>query len=102
MFHLLSGRFWVLKQEAENGKLVHNMSLVIRLARVGRKGEAKYRIVVKEKRSKRDGYAVDIIGHMTKNVNSLTKKIDEKKLAYWVTCGAQVSPAVKRILSFDK
>ncbi len=74
------------------------MSLVIRLSRVGRKGEAKYRVVVKEKRSNRDGAAVDTIGSYEKGVKVITKLIDEKKLTYWKSQGAQISPAVEKML----
>ena len=38
------------------------MSLVIRLTKVGKKGERKFRVVVKEKRSKRDGGYVELLG----------------------------------------
>lgn len=76
------------------------MSLVIRFSKVGRKGERKYRIVVKEKRSKRDGDPVDTIGYYEKRVGaSIVKTIDDKKLSYWTSKGAIISPAVKKALS---
>lgn len=74
------------------------MSLVIRFSNAGKKGERKYRIVVKEKRSKRDGKAIDQIGFFEKSISSQKKSIDEKKLALWLSRGAKVSAAVKRIL----
>ncbi len=75
------------------------MALVIRFTKTGRKGERKYRIVVKEKRSKRDGKAVDILGFYEKSVKGvITKEIDKKKVEYWTSKGAQISPAVKEIL----
>ena len=73
--------------------------LVIRLSRIGRKGEAKYRVVVKEKRSKRDGAAIDTIGSYERMVGKEVKKIDADKLAKWMSVGAQISPAVEKILS---
>ena len=42
------------------------MSLVIRFSKFGRRGEAKFRVVVKEKRSKRDGKPIDYIGFFEK------------------------------------
>lgn len=74
------------------------MSLVIRFANAGRKGERKYKIVVKEKRSKRDGRAVDIIGTYQKTVSNEIKNVDKKKLSYWKEKGAQVSVGVSKIL----
>lgn len=72
--------------------------LVIRLARAGRKGERKFRVVVKEKRDKRDGIAVEILGHYTKGVKTEIKEINKERFDYWVGQGAQVTEAVKRIL----
>ncbi|HVT01045.1 MAG TPA: 30S ribosomal protein S16 [Patescibacteria group bacterium] len=75
------------------------MSLVIRLSRIGRKGEAKYRVVVKEKRSKRDGKAVDTIGSYERMVGKEIKNIDAEKLAHWKSVGAQMTPAVEKIVN---
>lgn len=75
------------------------MSLVIRLSRIGRKGEAKFRVVVKEKRSKRDGAAIDLIGYVEKGIGKNIKTIDSEKLNYWKTKGAQMSSSLEKILS---
>jgi small subunit ribosomal protein S16 len=72
--------------------------LVIRFARIGRKGERKYRIVVKEKRSKRDGKALDFLGWYEKTVSGVTKEVNTDRVKYWQEQGAQLSPAVKAIL----
>lgn len=73
--------------------------LVIRLSRAGRRGERKFRIVVKEKRDRRDGKAVEILGHYTKGVgNKVEKKINTERVNYWIAQGAQVTDAVKSIL----
>lgn len=74
--------------------------LVIRLSRIGRKGEAKYRVVVKEKRSKRDGSAVELLGSYEKVSNSkVVKKINTERLEYWKKQGAQISQAVEKALA---
>jgi small subunit ribosomal protein S16 len=69
--------------------------LVIRFTRTGKKGERKFRLVVKEKRSKRDGKPVDLLGYYEKTVKGITKKFDEEKIKYWTSKGAQITPAVK-------
>lgn len=75
------------------------MSLVIRFSKIGRRGEKKYRIVVKEKRSKRDGIAIDSLGYYEVHPShKVVKKIDHKKLTQWIEAGAKVSPAVSNIL----
>lgn len=74
------------------------MSLVIRLSRTGKKGERKFRVVVKEKRDRRDGKSIEDLGWYVKGVdNGLT--IDKKRLDYWISVGAKTSPVVKKILS---
>lgn len=72
--------------------------LVIRFAKIGRRGERKYRIVVKEKRSKRDGKAVDFLGWYEKTTNGITKEVNMDRIKYWQEKGAQLSPAIKAIL----
>lgn len=75
------------------------MALVIRFSKTGRKGEKKYRIVVREKRSKRDGRPVDIIGHYEKrDKNTIIKDINKEKLQYWIANGAKPTTAVAKII----
>lgn len=73
------------------------MSLVIRLTRTGKKGERKFRVVVKEKRSKRDGGFVDMLGWYEKG-KAGKKEIDLEKYKYWVGHGAQPSATVQEIV----
>jgi small subunit ribosomal protein S16 len=75
------------------------MSLVIRLMRVGKKGESKYRLVVKEKRDRRDGKAVEYLGSYEKmEGGKSTKKINQDRIKYWLSVGAIPSPTVKKII----
>ncbi len=75
------------------------MSVVIRLSKIGRKGEAKFRVVVKEKRSKRDGKAIDSLGTIVRLPDRTEKNIDLDKLAYWKSKGASVSASVESLLT---
>lgn len=72
--------------------------LVIRFTRTGKKGERKYRLVVKEKRSKRDGKPVELLGYYEKTINSVVKDFDNDKIKYWVSKGAQITPSVKDVI----
>ena len=72
--------------------------LVIRFTRTGKKGERKYRLVVKEKRSRRDGKPVELLGYYEKTITSVTKEFDNDKIKYWVSKGAQMTPAVKDVI----
>jgi len=71
--------------------------VVIRLASVGRKGERKYRVVVKEKRSKRDGKAIEILGWYQKGLRGEHMQLDQKRYEYWLSVGAIPSPQVRKI-----
>jgi small subunit ribosomal protein S16 len=68
----------------------------IRLARGGTKNKPFYRIVAIEESRKREGKSLDILGywHPAKD----TKKIDKKKLKFWIERGAKVTKAVEKLL----
>lgn len=74
------------------------MAVVIRLAKTGKKGEGKFRIVVKEKRSKRDGKAIEILGWYEKGVTVVKKEINKDRLNYWTKQGAKLSQTVEKLL----
>ncbi len=74
------------------------MSLVIRLARIGKKGERKFRVVVKEKRSKRDGGFIAMLGWYEKDKTNTKKEINMEQYNYWVGQGAQPSLTVSEIV----
>lgn len=73
------------------------MAVVIRLTRMGKKGERKFRVVVKEKRSRRDGQAIDMLGWYEKTETAERQKIDMDKLKAWIAKGAIASPTVRKI-----
>lgn len=73
------------------------MSVVIRLSRTGKKGERKFRVVVKEKRSRRDGKAIENLGWLEKGVNG-KKEINLERYKYWLSQGAIPSLTVSEII----
>ena len=74
------------------------MSVVIRLARTGKRGERKFRIIVNEKRSKRDGDSIETIGSFEKGIGAQNLKKD--RYNYWISQGARPSETVAKI--FEK
>ena len=76
---------------------MHTMAVVIRLTKVGKKGERKFRIVVKEKRSRRDGGYVESLGWYEKGKTG-QKQIDLERYKYWVARGAQPSLTVSKLV----
>lgn len=75
--------------------------IVIRLSRTGKRGERKFRIVVKEKRDRRDGKPIDSLGWYVKGIDKggeFNVTIDKDRLKYWLSVGAKPSPTVSKIL----
>ena len=74
------------------------MSVIIRLSKTGKKGESKYRVVVKERRSKRDGKFIELLGVYEKREKASSKKIDMERYNYWIAKGAKPTPTVAGII----
>lgn len=72
--------------------------LRIRLARMGKKKQPSYRVVVADVEAKRDGRIVERIGHYNPLAGSGEYQIDESRALYWLSVGAQPSGAVKQLL----
>jgi len=76
----------------------------IRLARKGAKKNPFYHIVVIEESAKRDGKPLDTIGYWSPtgprgaNKTSSKLQINKKSLDSWLTNGAKVTAAVKKLL----
>ncbi len=72
--------------------------LKIKLQRIGKSGESHYRIVVAERRSKRDGKFVAQLGFYSPQTQPATVKVDQKLLTEWLKKGAQPTPTLKLLL----
>lgn len=70
----------------------------IRLARMGQKRNAQYRIVVQDASKPRNGVAVDEIGYYDPNTDPATIKVDVEKANQWIKNGAQPTTTVKRLI----
>lgn len=68
---------------------------------MGKKGERKFRVVVKEKRSRRDGKPIETIGVYEKRVDKVFQKIDQERFNYWISKGAIPSPRVASLVNPD-
>ena len=75
------------------------MSVVIRLSKTGKRGEARYRVVVTEKRYRRDGKPIETLGWYEKREKNENKEINKDRYNYWISKGAKPSPTVEKILS---
>jgi small subunit ribosomal protein S16 len=72
--------------------------LAIRLMRTGAKKRPSYRIVVKEKQSKRDGAFLENLGtyNPTREPAEITLKAE--RVRYWIEKGAQPTDTVRQII----
>jgi small subunit ribosomal protein S16 len=73
------------------------MAVVIRLKRMGAKKDPKFRIVVAESKSPRDGRFVDELGHYNPQPKVAELKVDTERAAYWLSVGALPSDQVKSL-----
>lgn len=72
--------------------------LAIRLTRMGAKKKPFYRVIVTEKRSKRDGKFVEIVGHYDPCANPAQIKLNHERVNHWIRCGAQPSDTVRSLI----
>lgn len=72
--------------------------VMIRLRRVGAKGQPSYRVVVADKRSPRDGRFIENFGHYNPRTEPPTVSIKAERAVYWLQQGAQPTEPVRRML----
>ena len=72
--------------------------LAIRLMRMGAKKSPSYRIVVKEKLSKRDGAYVENIGFYDPTRSPAEVRLNMERVNYWMERGAQPTDTVRQLI----
>ena len=76
------------------------MAVVIRLKRLGRKNRPFFRICVMDKRTRRDGRAIEELGHydpLAKGEGA-SVQLNEERAKHWLRMGAQPSETVATFL----
>jgi small subunit ribosomal protein S16 len=66
--------------------------------RTGAKKSPSYRIIVKEKQSKRDGAYLENLGTYNPTRNPAEIKLDLARVNYWIDKGAQPTETVNRLI----
>jgi len=74
------------------------MAVTIRLFRQGKKNQPFYRIVVTDKRRKRQGKYIEMIGFYNPLKEPAEIKINHQKLKFWQERGANLSDGLKKLL----
>jgi len=72
--------------------------LAIKLMRTGAKKRPSYRIVVKEKQSKRDGAYLENLGTYDPTRNPAAINLDMNRVRHWIDKGAQPTATVSRLI----
>ena len=75
--------------------------LAISLMRMGAKKQPFYRIVVKEKRSKRDGAYLENVGTYNPMVNPAEVNLKHDRIEHWISVGAQPTETVKSLIKHN-
>ena len=70
--------------------------LKIRLSRIGKRGQAYFRVVVVEHTKKPKGEYLELLG--TYNPHEKVLKVKKDRVEYWLSKGAQISPTVNNLL----
>jgi len=65
---------------------------------MGAKKKPFYRIIVVEKRSKRDGKFVEIVGHYNPLTQPAQIVLNHDRVNYWIRCGAQPTDTVRSLI----
>ena len=72
--------------------------LAIKLMRTGAKKRPSYRIIVKEKQSKRDGSYLENLGTYNPTREPVEVKLDMDRVRYWMEKGAQPTLTVSKLI----
>lgn len=75
--------------------------LNISLMRMGAKGKPFYRVVVKEKRSKRDGKYLENVGTYNPMTDPSTVDLKHARIEYWISVGAQPTETVASLIKHN-
>ena len=65
---------------------------------MGSKGKPFYRLVVKEKRSKRDGKYLENVGTYDPMLDPAEVKLNHERIQHWIGVGAQPTDTVKSLI----
>ena len=74
------------------------MAVAIKLMRTGKRGHATYRVVVMDKRKKRNGAYIEKIGTYDPHGEPAKIELNKEKFDFWVTRGAIISEGISKLL----
>ena len=72
--------------------------VTIRMTQTGKRNAKHYRIIAIEKRERRDGPAIEILGYYDPTVKPPHMHLEKERIAYWISKGAVVSDSVNKLM----
>ena len=78
------------------------MAVVLRFQRIGKPKRAFYRMVAIDLRKRRDGRPIEVLGNYDPFKKSEKLKVNQDRLKYWVSKGAQLSVTLRNLLKDQK
>lgn len=69
---------------------------MVRLQRIGKRGQAYFRVVILEHTSRVKGKYLELLG--TYNPHQKEFKVKKDRIEHWISKGAQVSPTVNNLM----
>lgn len=78
------------------------MTVRLRLQRQGKPKRPYYRLVAIDKRSKRDGAPIEILGQYDPMAVTEKTKVKSDRIEYWLKQGAQPSRTVASLLKLNQ
>ena len=88
--------FFIMEKYWSGG---NEMSVRLRLTRMGAKKAPRYRIVAADSRNARDGKVIETLGYVNPTANPEEVHVDEELALKWLRNGAQPSDTVRNLLS---
>lgn len=78
--------------------------VVVRLARGGSHNRPYFYIVAADSRARRDGRFIEKLGFYNPLIKEQGEpfRVNDERLQHWISVGAQVSPAVKKLVKNSK
>jgi len=70
--------------------------LKIRLQRIGKRGQAYFRVVVTEHTTRPKGKYLELLGSYDPHKKEM--KVEGERIKYWISKGAQLSPTANNLL----
>lgn len=75
--------------------------LVLRLVRVGRRNQPKFRLVAADRQEKLNGKVVEVLGHYDPAAKEKPFVFDKEKVQGWITKGGMPSNTVAKLLNMN-